>query len=77
MRLKYNFILTFQSNDIAHAGYESPWYNKEISLQKNLLYIVSRCRYPVTLKVPCMLPTLSLNYYASVSRILNYNIYCN
>ncbi|XP_011053775.1 PREDICTED: putative odorant receptor 92a [Acromyrmex echinatior] len=59
------------SNDIGHAGYESSWYSKDISLQKNLLHTVSRCQYPVTLTVPCLLPTLSLNYYASVSHILN------
>ncbi|KYN38569.1 Odorant receptor Or2 [Trachymyrmex septentrionalis] len=55
------------SNDIGYAGYESSWYSKDISLQKNLLYTVSRCQHPVTLTVPCLLPTLSLNYYASVS----------
>ncbi|XP_018396150.1 PREDICTED: odorant receptor 67c-like [Cyphomyrmex costatus] len=53
------------SNDIGHAGYKSSWYSKNISLQKNLLYTVSRSQQPVTLTVPCMLPTLSLNYYAS------------
>ncbi|KYN19137.1 hypothetical protein ALC57_08493 [Trachymyrmex cornetzi] len=53
------------SNDIGYAGYESSWYGKDISLQKNLLHTVSRCQYPVTLTVPCLLPTLSLNYYAS------------
>ncbi|XP_018396151.1 PREDICTED: putative odorant receptor 69a [Cyphomyrmex costatus] len=59
--------LTFlSSNDIGHAGYESLWYSKDVSLQKNLLYTVSRCQHPVTLTVPCMLPTLSLNYYASL-----------
>ena len=61
------FFLIFQSNDIGYAGYESSWYSKDISLQKNLLYTVSRCQHPVTLTVPCLLPTLSLNYYASVS----------
>ncbi|KAG5311452.1 OR2 protein, partial [Acromyrmex insinuator] len=59
--------LLHTSNDIGYAGYESSWYNKDISLQKNLLYTVSRCQHPVTLTVPCLLPTLSLNYYASVS----------
>ncbi|XP_012058796.1 PREDICTED: odorant receptor 4-like [Atta cephalotes] len=53
------------SNDIGYAGYESSWYNKDISLQKNLLYTVSRCQHPVTLTVPCLLPSFSLNYYAS------------
>ncbi|XP_071565724.1 uncharacterized protein [Temnothorax nylanderi] len=53
------------SNDVGHAGYESSWYSKEVSLQKNLLYVVSRCQHPVTLTVPCLLPALSLNYYAS------------
>ncbi|XP_071565713.1 uncharacterized protein [Temnothorax nylanderi] len=61
------------SNDVGHAGYESSWYSKEVSLQKNLLYVVSRCQHPVTLTVPCLLPALSLNYYASVSRMLNYS----
>ncbi|KAL6423488.1 hypothetical protein ACFW04_010217 [Cataglyphis niger] len=53
------------SNNIGHAVYESLWYKKEVSLQKNLLYITLRCQQPVSVTVPCMLPTLSLNYYAS------------
>jgi len=73
--ISYTYVLTFQSNDVGHAGYESSWYSKEVSLQKDLLYIVSRCQHPVTLAVPCMLPTLSLDYFASVSYILNYNIH--
>ncbi|KYN38570.1 hypothetical protein ALC56_07053 [Trachymyrmex septentrionalis] len=63
--------LMYTSNDIGYAGYESSWYSKDISLQKNLLYTVTRCQHPVTLTVPCLLPSLSLNYYASVSHILN------
>ncbi|XP_072764976.1 odorant receptor 13a-like [Anoplolepis gracilipes] len=53
------------SNKVGQAAYESLWYKKKISLQKDLLYIVLRCQQPVTVTVPCMLPTLSLNYYAS------------
>ncbi|XP_050462602.1 odorant receptor 49b-like isoform X1 [Cataglyphis hispanica] len=53
------------SNNVGHAVYESLWYKKEVSLQKNLLYITLRCQQPVSVTVPCMLPTLSLNYYAS------------
>lgn len=56
-----------QSSNIAHAAYDSLWYNQKISLWKSLLYVVLRCHKPVILSVPCMLPTFSLNYYASVS----------
>ncbi|XP_012224114.1 odorant receptor 13a-like isoform X2 [Linepithema humile] len=53
------------SNNVGHAAYDSSWYNKEIMLQKDLPYLIMRCQQPVTVTVPCMLPTLSLNYYAS------------
>ncbi|XP_032684791.1 uncharacterized protein LOC116850518 isoform X2 [Odontomachus brunneus] len=58
--------LTFlSSSNIAHAAYDSLWYNEKISLRKSLLYVVLRSHKPVILSVPCMLPALSLNYYAS------------
>ncbi|XP_025262026.1 odorant receptor 4-like isoform X2 [Camponotus floridanus] len=53
------------SNNVGYAAYESLWYKKEVSLQKDLIYVKSRCQQPVSVTVPCMLPTLSLNYYAS------------
>ncbi|XP_020282705.1 odorant receptor 49b-like [Pseudomyrmex gracilis] len=53
------------SYDISQAVYHSIWYNKGLALQKDSLYIVLRSQQPVTVTVPCMLPTLSLSYYAS------------
>lgn len=59
--------ITFQSTDIAYAAYESMWYNEKVEFQKNILHILLRGIKPIVVSVPCMLPTVSLNYYASVS----------
>ncbi|XP_019700415.1 uncharacterized protein LOC105190676 [Harpegnathos saltator] len=53
------------STNIAHAAYDSMWYNREVGLQKIFLHAVLRSQYPIAVNVPCMLPTVSLNYYAS------------
>ncbi|XP_014477089.1 PREDICTED: odorant receptor 49b-like [Dinoponera quadriceps] len=53
------------STNIAHAAYESMWYNGEANLQKNFLHILLRSQHPIAVNVPCMLPTVSLNYYTS------------
>ncbi|XP_032684794.1 odorant receptor 49b-like [Odontomachus brunneus] len=53
------------SMNITHAAYDSMWYNREVALQKNFVYTLLRGQRPVTVHVPCMLPTVSLNYYAS------------
>ncbi|XP_070169075.1 putative odorant receptor 92a isoform X3 [Polyergus mexicanus] len=61
------------STDITHAAYNSMWYNGKIDFQKNFLHILLRGEKPIAVNVPCMLPTVSLNYYASyVSTAFSY-----
>ncbi|EZA56762.1 ObirOr5-H3 [Ooceraea biroi] len=53
------------STDIAHAAYNSMWYNSKAEFQKNFLHTLLRSQQPIIINVPCILPTVSLNYYAS------------
>ncbi|XP_018400926.1 PREDICTED: uncharacterized protein LOC108778294 [Cyphomyrmex costatus] len=62
-----------QSTNVAHAAYESIWYDGKVDFQKNFLHALLRAQQPLTVNVPCMLPTVSLNYYASyVSTAFSY-----
>ncbi|EFN82528.1 Odorant receptor Or2 [Harpegnathos saltator] len=54
------------SGDVATAAYNSLWYNDDPASQKILIYVILRCQRPVTISIPCVLPTLSMNYYTSV-----------
>lgn len=56
-----------QSTDIASAVYDSLWYNDNLAMRKLLTYVILRSQHPVTVSIPCALPNLSMNYYASVS----------
>ncbi|XP_011705569.1 PREDICTED: odorant receptor 85f-like, partial [Wasmannia auropunctata] len=61
------------STDIAHAAYNSLWYDGKVDFQKNFINTLLRAQQPITVNVPCMLPTVSLNYYASyVSTAFSY-----
>ncbi|XP_072743374.1 uncharacterized protein [Anoplolepis gracilipes] len=61
------------STNIAHAAYDSMWYNGKVDFQKNFVHTLLRGQQPIAINVPCMLPTVSLNYYASyVSTAFSY-----
>ncbi|EFN72610.1 Putative odorant receptor 67a, partial [Camponotus floridanus] len=53
------------STNIAHAAYDSIWYNGKVNFQKNFVHTLLRSQQPIAVNIPCMLPTVSLNYYAS------------
>ncbi|XP_067212042.1 odorant receptor 49b-like isoform X2 [Linepithema humile] len=53
------------SSDIAQATYESLWYYHNTDKQKNLIFILLKCRKPVILTVGCFIPILSLRYFSS------------
>ncbi|KAF3054621.1 Odorant receptor 318, partial [Nylanderia fulva] len=53
------------STDIASAVYDSLWYDDDLATQKLLIYVILRSQHPVTVSIPCALPNLSMNYYAS------------
>ncbi|EFN72611.1 Putative odorant receptor 22c [Camponotus floridanus] len=57
------------SSDIASAVYDSLWYNDDLAIRKILVHVIRRSQHPVTISVPCALPDLSMNYYASSSDI--------
>ncbi|XP_032684798.1 odorant receptor 49b-like [Odontomachus brunneus] len=61
------------SGDVALAAYSSPWYNDDLIAQKILIYVILRSQRPVTISIPCALPTLSMNYYTSyISTVFSY-----
>lgn len=53
------------------------WYNGQVDFQKNFLHTLLRAQQPIAVNVPCLLPTVSLNYYASVSYWFYYSIFVN
>ncbi|XP_028049691.1 uncharacterized protein LOC114255373 [Monomorium pharaonis] len=62
------------SSGIASAVYESLWYNDDLTrTRKILIHIILRSQRPVTVSIPCALPNLSMNYYASyISTVFSY-----
>ncbi|KYN10002.1 hypothetical protein ALC57_17876 [Trachymyrmex cornetzi] len=61
------------SSDIASAVYDSLWYDDNLAMQKILIHIILRSQRPVTISIPCALPNLSMNYYASyISTVFSY-----
>ncbi|XP_032684795.1 odorant receptor 4-like [Odontomachus brunneus] len=57
--------LIHMSSNISQAAYDSMWFDRKVSLHKDLLYITARSQQPVILSIPCVLPILSLNFYSS------------
>ncbi|GAB1860352.1 Odorant receptor [Camponotus japonicus] len=61
------------SSDIASAVYDSLWYNDDLAMRKIIVHVIQRSQHPVTISVPCALPNLSMNYYASyISTVFSY-----
>ncbi|XP_014487255.1 PREDICTED: odorant receptor 49b-like [Dinoponera quadriceps] len=61
------------SSDVAHAAFETNWYDGSNNLRKNLQMIILRSQKPIVVALPCGLPSLSLRYYASyLSTIFSY-----
>ncbi|XP_029669399.1 uncharacterized protein LOC115239170 [Formica exsecta] len=61
------------SSEIAPAVYDSLWYNNDLAMQKLSINIILRSQHPVTISVPCALPSLSMKYYTSyVSTVFSY-----
>lgn len=54
-----------QSENTMRAVYESEWYKRSLKLQKFVLFATIP-QTPVILKVRCIIPAFSLNYYCSV-----------
>ncbi|XP_076763150.1 uncharacterized protein LOC143430660 [Xylocopa sonorina] len=52
------------SDDVMQGAYESKWYVQPVGIQKCLTFVLSH-QSSVVLSVKCVIPALSLNYYAS------------
>ncbi|XP_011639218.1 putative odorant receptor 85d isoform X2 [Pogonomyrmex barbatus] len=61
------------SGEIGQAVFDAQWYQQSIALQKYLQMIMLKAKYPLVVSIPCVMPSLSLNYYASyLSTIFSY-----
>ncbi|XP_071634717.1 uncharacterized protein [Temnothorax longispinosus] len=61
------------SDEIEQAVFYTEWYQQPIALRKALHIVMLRAQKPVTVSVPCVMPALSLKYYASyLSTIFSY-----
>ncbi|KAL6263898.1 hypothetical protein P5V15_003979 [Pogonomyrmex californicus] len=61
------------STNVAQAVYELLWYDQNKIIQKNVCFILLRSQTPMIVSISIILPTLSLQYYASyVSTALSY-----
>ncbi|GAB1863718.1 Odorant receptor [Camponotus japonicus] len=53
------------SNEVGQTAFNTQWYKLSITIQKNLQIIIQKSQKPIVVAIPCVMPTLSLNYYAS------------
>ncbi|XP_072767274.1 odorant receptor 22c-like [Anoplolepis gracilipes] len=57
--------LIYTSQDVAQAAFDIAWYDQSIKVQKCIQIIIRRSQKPITVAIACLMPTLSLNYFAS------------
>ncbi|XP_028050776.1 odorant receptor 85f isoform X2 [Monomorium pharaonis] len=61
------------SGEIRQAVFDTQWYKQSIALRKYLQIIMLKAQNPIVIAIPCVMPALSLNYYASyLSTIFSY-----
>ncbi|KAG5332396.1 OR2 protein, partial [Acromyrmex heyeri] len=61
------------SDEIGQAIFDTEWYQQPIALRKTLHIVMLRAQKPIIISVPCVMPALSLKYYASyLSTIFSY-----
>ncbi|XP_032686928.1 odorant receptor 67c-like [Odontomachus brunneus] len=61
------------SSKMGEAIYDIKWYGQSLELQRSLQIILMRSQKPTTIAISGIMPSLSLNYYASyISTILSY-----
>ncbi|KAM0726989.1 Odorant receptor 22c [Formica fusca] len=57
--------LIYMSQDVGQAAFDMSWYDRSIEIRNCIQIIMQRSQKPVTVAIPCVMPTLSLNYFAS------------
>jgi len=58
-----------QTKDVAEATFNMLENDHFIKVWKCLQIIIMRSQKPVTISIPCLMPTLSLHYFTSVRLI--------
>ncbi|KYN19136.1 hypothetical protein ALC57_08492 [Trachymyrmex cornetzi] len=57
---------------IQQAAFDMQWYKQPVPLRKYLQMIMLKAQNPIVIAIPCVMPALSLNYYASVRKEFDY-----
>ncbi|XP_072766237.1 odorant receptor 13a-like [Anoplolepis gracilipes] len=57
--------LIFTSQNVAQAAFDTPWYDQSSQVRKCIQIIIRKSQKPITVAIACIMPTLSLNYFAS------------
>ncbi|XP_018305417.1 uncharacterized protein, partial [Mycetomoellerius zeteki] len=58
---------------IRQAAFDTQWYKQPVALRKYLQIIMFKAQNPIVITIPCVMPALSLNYYASyLSTVFSY-----
>ncbi|XP_011694482.1 PREDICTED: odorant receptor 49b-like [Wasmannia auropunctata] len=61
------------SDEIGQAVFDTEWYQQSLDLRKIVQIVMLRAQKPIIISVPCVIPVLSLKYYASyLSTIFSY-----
>ncbi|KYN02077.1 hypothetical protein ALC62_07067 [Cyphomyrmex costatus] len=74
------FMYTWPAEHLIHisgeimrqAAFDMQWYKQPVALRKYLQMIMLRVQNPIIVAIPCVMPALSLNYYASVRKEFKY-----
>ncbi|XP_070148662.1 odorant receptor Or2-like isoform X2 [Polyergus mexicanus] len=53
------------NSEVGQAVFNTQWYKLSIAVQKSLQVIMQKTQKPIVVAIPCLMPSLSLNYYAS------------
>ncbi|KYN38571.1 hypothetical protein ALC56_07054 [Trachymyrmex septentrionalis] len=71
------FMYTWPAEHLIHiiiqqAAFDMQWYKQPVTLRKYLQIIMLKAQNPIVITIPCVMPALSLNYYASVRKEFEY-----
>ncbi|XP_050454863.1 odorant receptor 22c-like [Cataglyphis hispanica] len=57
--------LIYTTQDVGQAAFDMPWYDQSIEIRNCIQIIMQRSQKPITVAIACVMPTLSLSYFAS------------
>lgn len=77
MIVQYLWTRYCKSSEVGQAAFNTQWYKLSIAIHKSLQIIMQKAQKPIVVAIPCLMPSLSLNYYASVRKNLEYYSHIN